>query len=128
MLKKLTPVLVVGAIEPVLPFWLALGFAQGPSVPLGDKLGFAILERDGIEVMYQTEDSVRGDVAGVLEGAAPIGAAMLYIEVDDLDSIARLVPRDADVIVARRTTFYGATEMFLRDPAGNVIAFSQHGE
>ncbi|MEO8035096.1 MAG: VOC family protein [Acidobacteriota bacterium] len=127
MLKKLTPVLIVEAIEPVLPFWAALGFSQGPSVALGGKLGFVILERDGIEIMYQSVASVRNDVPAVLSGSVPVGAATLYIEVDDLDEVARLVPAGADVIVARRQTFYGATEMFVRDPAGHVIAFSQHG-
>jgi len=125
MLKKLTPVLIVGAIEPVLPFWQALGFAQTVAVPHGDQLGFVILQRDNIEVMYQTVASVKQDEAGVLEGKLQPGAAMLYFEVDDLEDIMRSIPRGSDVIAERRKTFYGATETIVRDPAGHIITFSQ---
>jgi hypothetical protein len=125
MFKKLTPVLIVHAIEPLLPLWGALGFARVAEVPHGDALGFVILSRDGVEVMYQSLDSVRGDEPKVLEGGDKVGTATLFIEVDDLDAVAKLVPEDAEVVVRRRTTSYGATEMFIRDLAGNVIAFAQ---
>ena len=127
MYKKVTPVLLVDAIEPVIPFWEALGFARTAEVPHGDRLGFLILAADGIEVMYQTFDSVRADEPRSLEGPRAPGAAMVYIEVADFDAVSKRVPARSDVIVAKRTTFYGATEMFLRDPAGNVIGFAQMG-
>ena len=125
MLKKLTPVLIVTAIEPVLPFWQSLGFSQTAAVPHGDKLGFVILQRDDIEVMYQTVASVKEDAARVLEGKLQPGAAMLYFHVDDLEDIMRRIPRGSDVIVERRKTFYGATETILRDPAGHILTFAQ---
>src|SRR5436305_782778 len=111
MIRKLTPVLIVDRIEPLLPLWDALGFVRAAEVPHGDELGFVILTRDGVEVMYQTFDSVRGDEARVLEGSRPIGAAAVFIEVDDIEALAALIPGGADVIVARRTTFYGSTEI-----------------
>src|SRR5207237_6539683 len=113
MFRKLTPVLIVDAIEPLLPLWDALGFTHVAEVPHGEALGFVILARDGVEVMYQTLASVREDEPKVLERG--VGAAMLFIEVDNLDEVAALVPADAEVIVRRRTTNYGATEMFIRD-------------
>jgi hypothetical protein len=79
-------------------------------VPNGDVLGFVILSRDGVEVMYQTFDSVRGDEAKVLDGSRAIGASAVFFEVDDLDAIAGQIPSDTEVIVARRKTFYGSTE------------------
>src|SRR3954462_3262454 len=109
MFKKLTPVLIVHAIEPILPLWDALGFMRVAEVPHGDALGFVILARDGVEVMYQSLDSVRGDEPKVLEGNDKVGTATLFIEVDDIDAVAKLVPAGADIIVSRRTTSYGAT-------------------
>src|SRR5512141_391454 len=114
MLNKLTPVLIVEAIEPVLPFWQALGFTQVATVPHGDRIGFVILQRDAVEVMYQTVASVMEDEARVLSGPRPAGASMLYIQVDDLDAIMRNLPRGTDSIVERRKTFYGATETSVR--------------
>ncbi|HEX7150636.1 MAG TPA: VOC family protein [Thermoanaerobaculia bacterium] len=128
MLKKVTPVLFVEAIEPVLPFWDALGFTRAVEVPEGHRLGFVILVRDGLEVMYQTRESVEHDEPRVLRGPLPPGATMLYIEVEDVDEIAGRFPADTDVIVARRTTPYGAIETIVRDPAGHVLAFAKMGE
>jgi hypothetical protein len=125
MIKKVTPVLIVDRIEPLLPLWDALGFTGAAEIPHGDALGFVIFMRDGIEVMYQTLDSVRGDEPKVLDGTRAIGAAAVFIEVDDIEAIASLMPAGTDVIVARRQTFYGSTETVIRDGAGNVITFAQ---
>ena len=127
MIKKATPVLIVDRIEPLLPLWDALGFARASEVPNGEILGFVILSRDGVEVMYQIFDSVRGDEARVLEGSRAIGASVVFIEVDDLDALSAQIPGDTEVIVARRTTFYGSTETVIRDAAGNVVTFAQFG-
>lgn len=124
MIKKLAPVLIVDRIEPVLPLWDALGFRRTAEVPNGDVLGFVILERDGVELMYQTRDSVAGDEPHVLEGPRPLGgAAALFFEVESLDAMA--LPAGTDIVNARRTTFYGSTETIFRDAAGNVITFAQ---
>jgi hypothetical protein len=127
MIKKATPVLIVDRIEPLLPLWDALGFARAAEVPNGDVLGFVILSRDGVEVMYQTFDSVRGDEAKVLEGSRAIGSSAVFIEVDDLDDIAGRIPSGTEILVARRQTFYGSTETVIRDAAGNVVTFAQFG-
>lgn len=127
MIKKATPVLIVDNIEQLLPLWDALGFARTAQIPHGDVLGFVILARDGVEVMYQTFDSVRGDEARVLDGSPAIGAAAVFIEVDELEAIAAQIPSGTDVLVARRQTFYGSTEMVIRDGAGNVVTFAEFG-
>ena len=128
MFKKITPVLVVDAIEPVLPFWTALGFKVTVDVPEGDRLGFVILECDGVQVMYQTVNSVKADEKLVLEGPRPLAATALYIEVSDLDAVVGRIHPGTDIVVATRKTFYGATETIVRDPAGNVVMFAQMGQ
>jgi uncharacterized glyoxalase superfamily protein PhnB len=125
MIKKLTPVLMVDSIEPVLPLWEALGFTRAVEVPHGERLGFVILQSDGAEVMYQTFDSVRADEPKSLEGRRAIGASALFVEVDDLDAVSARVPAGSDVIVKRRKTFYGSTEMIVRDAAGNVVVLAE---
>ena len=125
MVKKITPVLVVDAIEPVLPLWEALGFARTAEVPHGDRLGFVILAAGGLEVMYQTVDSIRDDTAAALEGPRALGAAALFLEVADLAAAEASLAPGTDVIVRRRKTFYGSTETILRDAAGNVITLAQ---
>ena len=56
--RKLAPVLYVDRIEPCLGFWTSLGFEKVAEVPEADGLGFALLVKDGIEVMYQSRTSL----------------------------------------------------------------------
>ncbi len=37
VVRRVTPVLIVDAIEPVLPFWARLGVAKTVEVPDGDR-------------------------------------------------------------------------------------------
>jgi len=123
MLRKLTPVVIVKAIEPVLPFYVdALGFIKVAEVPHGDALGFVMLVHDGLALMFQTEASANADLARGVH-AAPV---CLYIDVDDLDAVIASV-KHAPVVVPRRTTAYGADEIFVRDPAGNMVGFAKPG-
>jgi uncharacterized glyoxalase superfamily protein PhnB len=125
-LNKLSPVLVVDAIEPCLPFWVdRLGFAKIAEVPEGNRLGFVILQKDGVEVMYQSRESVRKDIP--LLANAPGGGTNLYIDVADIGAIERAV-KGVEVVVPRRKTFYGADEIGVREPGGNAVIFGQHGQ
>lgn len=125
MLQKLTPVLFVDSIESALPFFRErLKFDVVVSVPVrdgSDELGFAILVRDDVELMVQTRGSVRGDLP---QFADEPNRAFLYLEVADVDAVARDL-RGADVVVPRRTTFYGADEIGVRAPGGHVLVFAQ---
>ncbi len=122
-MKKLTPVLHVEALEPCLPFWTErLGYTVTATVPDGERLGFAILARDGTEIMYQSTHSIQEDT-GVL---VPLGGTMLFIEVDDVDAVERALA-GAEVVVPRRKTFYGADEIFVREPGGHIVGFAQMG-
>jgi catechol 2,3-dioxygenase-like lactoylglutathione lyase family enzyme len=124
-MKKLSPVLYVEAIEPCLPFWTeTLGFGVVAEVPEGDALGFVILARDGVEIMYQTRASVAKDVPPLVD--TPMGGSFLFIEVADLDAVEKRL-EDVEPIIPRRKTFYGADEIFVREPAGNVVVFAEMG-
>jgi uncharacterized glyoxalase superfamily protein PhnB len=123
-LNKLSPVLVVDAIEPCLPFWVdRLGFTRIAEVPEGSRLGFVILQKDGIEVMYQSRESVRKDIPAMAD--VPVGGTTLYVEVADVAAVERAV-EGAQIVVPRRKTFYGADEIGVREPGGNAVIFGQH--
>lgn len=123
-MKRLTPVLVVDAIEPSLPFWAErLGFEQTAQVPHGDRLGFVALRRGDVEVMLQTVASVADDVPDLADDLA-VGGTALFVEVDDLDAIDAAL-EGVERPIPRRTTFYGADEIVVRDPGGHVVTFAQ---
>jgi uncharacterized glyoxalase superfamily protein PhnB len=122
--RRLSPVLIVDAIEPCLAFWTdRLGFQITTEVPDGTHLAFAILERDGVEVMYQTRQSILNDAPGVLPTSRGHATA-LFIEVDDIAAIERAVEGLA-IVVPRRRTFYGMDEIGVKEPSGHVVMFAQ---
>jgi len=123
--KKLTPVMVVDAIEPCLDFWKRLGFSVTTEVPHEHALGFVILAKDGVELMYQTRASVAADVPD-LAGLRYAEHTPLFIEVADIQSVRKGLA-GAQHIVRDRKTFYGSTETIVRGPAGQVVTFAQFG-
>jgi uncharacterized glyoxalase superfamily protein PhnB len=120
---KITPILIVDAIEPSLKFWVdQLGFEKTVEVPEGDKLGFVILQKDGAEVMLQTRDSIRKDVGAAADTVLAQNSS-LYIEVDNFaDTLERV--RGAEVVVPERTTFYGMREIAVREPGRHLVGFA----
>lgn len=124
MIKKLTPVLFVKEIEPVLPFWVgSLGFEKTVEVPESDRIGFVILQKGTVELMYQTYASVDKDMPAIAPDVRK-GPTFLYVEVENLDALKPAL-KSADVYMPERTTFYGAREIGVRDPAGHFITFAQ---
>jgi uncharacterized glyoxalase superfamily protein PhnB len=123
--KKITPVLLVNEIEPVLSFWIdRLGFAKTIEVPHGNKLGFVAFQKGSAEVMYQTYVSVEGDAPPEMAAAARKGPTYLYMEVDNLDAVLAAM-KDVKKVMPERTAFYGMREFAVVDPAGHFITFAQ---
>lgn len=126
-LTALTPVMIVDAVEAALRFWVdRLGFKVENEVPGPDgALMFASASNGTIEVMYQTRASVLEEK---LQSAAELAghSIALFIKVEDLDAVERVLA-GAPVVKARHKTFYGSTEIYVREPGGNVVGFAQFG-
>ncbi len=127
-LSQMTPVVIVDAVEPCIRFWVdRFAFAVTAEVPGDDgALQFAILEKDGIQLMYQTKASV---IADSPEQAADVvgHSTALFFRVPDLDAVERVLA-GAPVVKARHETFYGSVEVYVREPGGNVVGFAQFKE
>ena len=122
--KKLTPVLMVDAIEPCLPLWVdRLGWTKTAEVPEGDKLGFVILAKDGVEFMYQTWVSVEKDV-GHPQPRAKSTSVGIFIEVSDLAAIEKQI-EGVPIVLPRRRTFYGMDEIGVAEAGGHTVVFAQ---
>jgi hypothetical protein len=122
-ISSATPVLYVERIEPVLSFWEKLGFEQGAAVPQGDHLGFVSLSNGKAELMYQTFDSLQNDIPALVEAARP-GRTFLFLHVKSLAAV-RAAVKDQAVYLPERKTFYGATELGVREPGGHYVTFAE---
>jgi uncharacterized glyoxalase superfamily protein PhnB len=124
--KKVTPILFAQEIESCVTFWRGhMGFEKTVEVPEGDKIGFVILQKSGLEIMYQSFASVDKDNPSTGQ-AVRKGPTFLYIDVEDLDALVAAV-QGAEVVMPVRTTFYGAKEIGIKDPAGHYLIFAQQG-
>jgi uncharacterized glyoxalase superfamily protein PhnB len=122
--KRITPVLYVKEVEPCVNFWVTrLGFAKTAEVPDGDRLGFVILQKGATEIMYQSIASAEKDVPAAAKDIAG-QRTFLYIEVEKLDPIIAAL-KGVNIVLPLRTTFYGAKEIGVKDPAGHMIVFAE---
>jgi uncharacterized glyoxalase superfamily protein PhnB len=124
-LKQLTPVLIVESVEPCIRFWVdRLGFAVNNEVPGPDgKLIFASVQLGSVEIMYQTRASVVEETPGAEKDLMGHSVA-LFITVEDLDQVEQSL-KGAPVIKPRHNTFYGSTEIYVKEPGGNTVGFAQ---
>ena len=123
--KRITPVLLVKEIEPLIPFWVdGLGFTKAVEVPDGDKIGFITFQKGSVEVMYQTYASVEKDAPPSMSAEARKGPTYLYMEVDNLDAVLAAM-KQTRLVMPVRTAFYGMKEFAVQDPGGHFVTFAQ---
>ena len=129
LVKQCTPVRIVERVEPNLEFWTSrFGFEKTGEVPGDDgSLVFAMMHNGAVELMYQTRASVlaeepaatRDAKARELEGDSTV----LFLQVADIDEVERKLD-GVEIIKPRHDTFYGMTEIYIREPGGGVVGFA----
>lgn len=118
---KITPVLLAEDVDACVRFWSRLGIEATMSFPFGEHTGFAALASGDVELMYQSFAMSSAQDPKAIE---QVQRAIVYLEVSSLAEIeARL--GDAEVVVAARDTGHGTRELYVRDPAGNLIGFAE---
>ena len=127
VLKQLTPVMVVDQVDPSIAFWVErFGFTAENQVPGPDGATlFASAKKGGIEVMYQTRASVVAETPA-MESELNGHSIALFLQVEDIDAVERAL-EGAPVVKPRHQTFYGSTEIYVKEPGGNTVGFAAFG-
>jgi catechol 2,3-dioxygenase-like lactoylglutathione lyase family enzyme len=129
-----TPVLLVERIEPVVALWEGgLGLTRTAMVEHEGRMGFVMYAGEGWSLMYQTWASALADIGAESDAARQALENMrgdrqaVFVKVSDIAEVeARLA--GLPLVMPRRTTFYGATEIAIQDPAGHLITFAEFKE
>jgi len=125
MIQKATPLLRVERVEPSLAFWVdRLGFQKVTEVMEGDSLGFVILSRGHVELMLQSRTSLAKDLPMLSVGA--MAPSVVYMGVTSIQEIEGKLAH-SEIIVPKRTTYYGMEEIWVREPGGHIIGFAAPG-
>jgi uncharacterized glyoxalase superfamily protein PhnB len=121
---KITSVLIVESVEKSLPFWLdRMGFTKTVEVPEDGRLAFAILVKDGAELMLQSIASVKKDSPEFAPASDGGRSSGLFIEVDDFADVLRRL-EGYPVQLPEHVTFYGMREIGVSDPSGQTVVFA----
>jgi uncharacterized glyoxalase superfamily protein PhnB len=124
-IERMTPILTVESIEPVVAFWEALDFvALSPSYVDG-RLIFSAFSKDGYDVHYQTLEQVAQNIPAATEMLGG-STSLVYVRVNDLDAIVERLG-DAEIAIPRRQTAWGSDEIYVREPGGHIIGFAAFG-
>jgi len=99
-----------------------LGFSGDPVGPPQDPV-FAILRRDGVELMLQ---KVRGGV-GAPRAATAEGGWDVYLRVDDAEAFREGVRARGAGVGPLEDREYGCREFAVADPDGHVIVLGECG-
>ncbi len=131
--QKLTPNLMVADVVQTVTFYRDhLGFQLVMAVPLaseavvtqldGRPMQYALVQRDGVELMFQQRESLRRELPQL---PSTIGASLtLYCEVTDLATWAAQLPASL-LVKPLATTFYGMRELYLRDLNGYILCLAE---
>ena len=125
MLKRLTPNLMVEDVAQTLTFYKdVLGFGVVTTLPETEPFDFAIVSRDGVELMFQSRQSLSENVPALT--GSPIGASQtFYIEVSGINDLYEQLRNKVEIVVDLHTTFYGTQEVYFRDLNGYILSFSE---
>ena len=98
-----------------------LGFIGDP-FPSAEPYVFAILYRDGVEIMLQrVEGYEKPDVYSSRSG----GVWNAYFRVQGVKDLYESVREEATIVQPLRQQPYGAWEFVVRDPNGYILVFSE---
>lgn len=125
VLKKLTPNLMVEDVRKTLDFYHDVpGFETLTTVEGDGEIGFAIVQRDDVQLMFQSRKSLSENVPALT--GSPIGASQtFYIEVTDVQALYDQLRDKVKIVVDMHSTFYGTKEFYFRDVNGYILSFSE---
>jgi uncharacterized glyoxalase superfamily protein PhnB len=92
----------------------------------GDDLVWAQIEMGDVWIMFQQRESLEEELPSIA-GTEIGGSFTMYIDVDDIDSLATSL-EDVSHVLEMRTTDYGRREFAIEDPNGYVLWFGEKAE
>lgn len=120
-LRSAAPTFVVSNVDATVDWYVReLGFHAFP-FPQSPPYVFAILQRDGAELMLM---KIEGYVKPDLTPLRPAGLWDAYIRMDGVTDFYRSFRDKPYLWRPLKTQPYGDTEFELRDPNGYIIVFS----
>jgi len=125
MWNKMVPNLMVENVNRTVEFYRdTLGFKLLTTVPDEGQFDWAMMKRDGVEIMFQARSSL-GQEVPALAGVSIGGSLTFYTEVTGLEALYEQFQGQVEIIQDWHITFYGTQEFAFRDCNGYIIGLSE---
>lgn len=123
-LESISPNLIADNVNASVDFYTKhLGFKLIASVPETGELGWAMVQRDTVAIMFQSLKSIEEDVPGLNLKKGASGT--FFIKMKGVDEMYNLVKGKVPIPMDMRTTFYGTKEFIVQDPDGYLMMFAE---
>ena len=125
MYNSVTPNLMVEDVNKTIDFYSRVfGFEAVITVPDEGDLDFAIVSKDGVELMFQKRASLQGEIPE-FEGKIIGGTFALYFDVYEIKPLYNKAKANCDLVQDMHKTFYGTDEFSVKDLNGYILTFSE---
>lgn len=123
-LKTISSNLMVADVNETLEYYEALGFTTKMKSPTTGIIHWALIERNGVRLMFQSASSLK-DEFPELKNQQTGGSLTLWIQIDRITEYYSGLPEIVKVIKPIGVTSYnGATEFVIQDLNGFILHFS----
>ena len=124
-LEALIPNIMVEDVNETIKYYEKfLGFQKIKSVPAEGQFDWAMIARDGVNLMLQKRKSIV-DEYPKFHGQAVGGALIFYISVKDIESLYAELELQVTIYTKLHKTFYGRKEFTIEDCNGYLLTFAE---
>ncbi len=124
-LQKLVTNLMVEDVNKTVTFYEdVLDYILVMNVPEDGAWDWALLKRDGIEIMFQSKKSMQKEFPP-LRGKEIGSTISLYVSVDDVKEYYKLLKDKVKIVKELHPTEYGTEEFSFNDCNGYILVYAQ---
>jgi uncharacterized glyoxalase superfamily protein PhnB len=124
-LESLSPNLISDSVNASVDFYTKhLGFSLVTSVPEKGTYDWAMIQRDGVTLMFQSLKSLQEDMPSLkLDKKGSLGT--FFIKMNGIEELYKSLQGKVDIALEWRVTFYGMKEFGVKDPDGYFMVFAE---
>lgn len=128
-LESLTPNIMVEDVNETIKYYEEfLGFKKVMSVPVEGKFDWAMITRDGVNLMLQQRASIVGEYPKFKDQSVG-GSLIFYISVKNIEGFYEELLKLAVIIYTKlHKTFYGRKEFAIVDCNGYLLTFAEDSQ
>jgi uncharacterized glyoxalase superfamily protein PhnB len=124
-LESLSPNVISDSVNASVDFYTKfLGFSLVASVPETGAYNWAMVQRDGVTMMFQSLQSLKEDMPSLkLDKKGSIGT--FFIKMKGIEELYESLKDKVEIALEWRVTFYGMKEFGVKDPDGYYLVFAE---